>query len=187
MSTLVLTALFAMLSGCDKQAKSDTQELKTTPKASVAGDAKAGCANKVADTKCAKSKEKKGWYAKKEKAVADANAPACKAAVKKECKAKKKCSAEMAKKCAADPNMMKNCPMKDKKGCHAKAEKKCSAEMAKKCAADPNMMKNCPMKDKKGCPMMKDKKACPKNCKKPCCAKKDAKCKVSDANAPAKQ
>jgi hypothetical protein len=27
------------------------------------------------------------------------------------------------------------------------------------------------------------KKQCPKNCKKPCCVKKDAKCKVADANA----
>ncbi|MFA5292598.1 MAG: hypothetical protein WC496_06130 [Phycisphaerae bacterium] len=172
-SACILTIAIFVFAGCDKQAKSDTQDLKTAPKASIADNTKTGCISKAADTKCTKSKEKKGWYAKKEKC----------AAVKKECKAakkgcptmaKNKCSAEMAKKCAADPNMMKNCPMKDKKGCPTMAEKKCSAEMAKKCAADPNMMKNCPMKGKKGCPMMKNKKGC--------CAKKGA----NDPNAPAK-
>jgi hypothetical protein len=137
-AVLALTALVLIGYGCEKQAKTGTQEIKTTPKASIAGDAKTGCAGKAADEKSSKTckvKEKKGWYAKKEKSAADANAP-------KGClmKDKKACPKDCKKPCCA------------KKACHAKAEKKCSAEMAKKCAADPNAMKNCPMKDKKACP-----------------------------------
>lgn len=111
----------------------------------------AGCdkqAKSSTDTKCSLTGQTK---------TANANAPACKAPVKKECK-------------------------DGKKSCPAMAEKKCSPEMAKKCAADQDAVKNCPMKDKKGCPMMKDKKPC---CKKPCNVR-DAKCKAPEPNAPPK-
>jgi hypothetical protein len=119
-----LAIVLFVIAGCEKQAKSGDQTMKTGSKCSMTGKA------------------------------ADANA------------------------------VKKTCPMKDKKACPKNCKKPCCVKKDAKCKiADANDVKNCPMKDKdkKSCPM-KDKKACPKDCKKPCCVKKDAKCKTADAN-----
>ena len=145
-------------------------------------------------------------------APADANAPACKAAVKKECKAaKKECKAEkktcpmMAKKnCAVqDANAVKNCPMKAKKACPPNCKKPCCAKKMAKCAvADANAVASkscekmmCALGDGKAankniCCEHKGKKYCfcCEGCKKQFGKDPEkyiGKCNVADANAPA--
>ncbi|MGB8226540.1 MAG: YHS domain-containing protein [Sedimentisphaerales bacterium] len=110
----------------------------------------AGCYEKAQPSSQAKTETKSSLAA-----PAKTNAPACKAAVKKECKmAKKPCPAKAAKKCGvADANAVKTCPMKGKKPSDANmAAKPCEKMM---CALGDGKAANksicCEHKGKKYC------------------------------------